>query len=186
VNKLILTLLLAASSGPLSAAWKTTVNDRFGNPLWEVTGLRVVPVLLGCDLIVTAKNVSGIAIPGPYLRAEIHWDDGGSPAEVHWGDGADLKEPGKSIEVSGFLLQTYIHSNGKIKSIDVQRSGSWMSPQEVQEDKKMRDDMAAVDRRHKTECAALYRATIDKAQRDLTVREVQQIAYCTLNHWYSE
>ena len=42
----------------------------------------------------------------------------------------------------------------------------------------------AQERPIKAACSAAYRSTIDKLQRDLTVRETKMVEYCTLMDWY--
>lgn len=209
MHRLVLMLLLAATAASAADApgpWRTTVTDRLGNPLWEVSYYRCTlaegkwasrndPTIavLGCDLAVTAKNISGIPLPGPYLVVKVTVASPGyspDPATVTSRDPDRLKAPGEAVDCYGLMLQNEHFSPDHVTTtaIEIKRSGSWQSPQEEAANRKAQAEADAEtdanNQRIRVTCSAVYRATIDKAQRDLTVREIQAMAYCREVGWY--
>jgi hypothetical protein len=177
--------------------WKLTIKDGLGNPLWELTNFSAFIQPTGCDFSVMAKNVSGMSIPGPFLGLLVdpslpsHWTPG--LMALTGVDPARLKAPGETTAAMYFLSLDPRWDpkpeNFGFFSISIDRMGgpgSWYSPQELAALKKSREDTDAGERRLRADCAVVYRKTIDKPQGDLTTRETQAIAGCSLLGLYHQ
>jgi hypothetical protein len=96
-----------------------------------------------------------------------------------------LKAPGETVECRG---EAFYY--GKIQPLVVREitreSSSWKSPAEAAAEKSLADAAKAAADETRAACAKLFRQTADKPVGDLTVRESQQIGYCTSRGRYHE
>jgi hypothetical protein len=193
MHKLGILLLLAAPAA--SADWGITIKDNLGNPLWEVNNPRCdanTEIPPSCNFIVTAKNVSGAPLAAPVLDVKVHLNPGTDPLPTSVKATFFHKPmaPGETRDCAGLML-LYPSPPGeapKIASIDIKRSAMWLwqSPQEEASRKKIVADAAELERGLKADCAMVYRQTIMKAQRDLTVLETQEIGFCSAEGWFHD
>lgn len=218
--KLVMMMLMAASvamaTDDPSEAWKVTIEDRLGNPMWEITDVRTdvhcTPRAWSsaCEFSVTAKNISGETILSPFIDVTVYWTDGKTDRVNVSGDKSP-HAPGELTECKGLLLGTHVPifdpresidptTDGRIKAVGITGEAR-ESPQEKAKFQREQDELRAArqrereaqERRREAEerpikiaCSAAYHSTIDKVQRDLTVREAKLVEYCTLLGWYHQ
>jgi hypothetical protein len=183
------------------------LKDHLGNPMVEI----IIPdqtfpcAFHSCKVRFTARNISGLAISHVWVEGTLTWGSGYKepfslgPAPVlesnRWIPDLDVLAPGEAVDLIGDFFRQRDAAEG-IRTIDVQLSHTFKSPQEleqakkIEEDsakaaKKIEEDSAKTMRQLKAGCVALYPRTIDKPIRDLTVREETQISFCKSTGWYS-
>jgi hypothetical protein len=196
MHKFILLLALAATSAPAADSWKVIISDSLGNPLWELSAPRTVPQASGCEFFVTAKNISQLALPGPFLRISVSVPERRSisdpwaplPTNLTGVNAARSVPSGESTEARAFFpMEPELQGKPqdlKITAMDITRTGDWQSWQEVEAAKKHEAEAADRVSLLRSFCHGVHASTIDKAQRDLTIRDTQAVAYCISVGWY--
>jgi hypothetical protein len=168
-----------------------TLKDSTGNPMVRVTFSRLadckrpIPVMFpSCDAVFAVTNISGLSISNVWVAAEFHFAtvDKSEPRGLK--PSKEVLTPGETMESTAHYLQTY-GDHYPIDSIRLKLDASFKSPQEEERDKKVAAEVAAARLKLQTACGVVYRSTIDKPVRDLTVRETQQIESCKILGWYT-
>jgi len=189
------------SAGELPPTW--TLTDSLGNPAVRVVFERFGAIKYHtCDVVATVTNIAG----GPIT---LYWIDGKvrfvglSERDDRSIDLYPAKRdlsPGETTSVKGEIVMQLapgispFSGYATVESITL-KLGGFKSPQDLEREKKERAEEQQRQKKLEAErdaaraqlqrgCAIVYRNTIDKAQRDLTVREAKQIDYCVLQGWY--
>jgi hypothetical protein len=195
MHKFILVILLVSTAA--GAEIRRVVNDHMGNPMVEIIiPDKVFPCFITCEVRFMARNISGLTISHVWVDTTQKWRSGHQdtyslgPARVLERQGRftpdqDMLAPGESTELVGsFIRRRYADAHDAIQSIDLQMSYTFESPQEQERTQRFNEDVAKAERDLKARCVVVYRRTIDKAAKDLTVREEMDVAYCRQNGWY--
>lgn len=187
MQKFIFMALLAFI--PAEAQTTQVLKDGLGNPMVEVA---FPPSFGPCDTIACkvrfkAKNVSGLTISKVWLDGTVRWDH---PTQyLTFSPAAETLAPGATTELTANLIFPLADDRPTIHKIDLQLSSGFKSPQEKQQAeeraKKEAKELAEARARLTAACADVYRQTIDKPAKDLTVREETNIAYCQSKGWYA-
>jgi hypothetical protein len=174
--KFIFILLLAVMAAPGQTG--RVLKDHLGNPMLEVT--MIPPPSSGDCSYLTC-----------FVQGTIKWFNRPEAWLLLMQESYPQKvlAPGETTELAGSFLapQTYSFAGDdrpKFRSIDLEMDHTFKSPQELEQEKKFAEDAAKTERDLKAACLGIYNRTIDKAAKDLTVREEMQIAYCKANGWY--
>ena len=194
-----LLVLLLVSAGGLSAQVAEIVSDSLSHRLWEVDAFRcdlasALEKIPACNASMMAKNISGVPLPGPSFHVSPSLAGYANPySAVLSADPQRMIAPGETVACKGQMKLSILNSAylGELKALHARRASSPDTPWEVEADQKRREEQAAADRAtdarvraNAIACAAVYRATIDKTQGQLTIRESQAVAYCMSIGWY--